>query len=61
VQFDWKKEKVSDELSKREAQFDTTVYQVHDLWTKQDLGTTEDLLNAELPAHDVWMLRLGKM
>ena len=60
VQFNWKKEKVSDDLSRRETQFDTTVYQLRDLWTKKDLGTTEDILNAELPAHDVLMLRLDK-
>jgi alpha-galactosidase len=60
VFFDWKTEKVSDELSKRETAFDTTVYRVRDLWTKQDLGTTADPLNAELPGHDVLMLRLEK-
>jgi len=58
--FDWKTEKVSDELTKRETAFDTTVYRVRDLWTKQDLGTTADPLNAELPGHDVLMLRLEK-
>jgi alpha-galactosidase len=60
VQFVWKNEKVSDDLSKRETRFDTTVYRVHDLWTKQDLGTTEKPLNTELPGHDVLLLRLSK-
>jgi alpha-galactosidase len=60
VRFDWKTEKVSDGLSKRETAFDTTVYQIRDLWTKKDLGTTEATLNAELPGHDVLMLRLHK-
>ena len=60
VRFDWKKEKISDDLSKREAQFDTTTYKVRDLWTKQDVGTTGETLNAELPGHDVLMLRLNK-
>ena len=60
VHFDWKSEKLSDDLSKRDAQFGTTVYRVRDLWTKRDLGTTGDTLNAELPAHDVLMLRLDK-
>ena len=60
VQFVWKTQKVSDDLSKREAGFDTTVYRVRDLWTKKDLGTTEKPLNAELPEHDVLLLRLSK-
>ena len=60
VRFDWKKEKISDDLSKREAQFDTTTYKVRDLWTKQDAGTTGETLNAELPGHDVLMFRLNK-
>ena len=60
VRFDWKHKKVSDELSRREAGFDKTVYRVRDLWTKKGLGTTEETLNAELPGHDVLMLRLDK-
>ena len=60
VAFDWKKEKVSDDLSKREAQFDTTTYKVRDLWAKKSLGTTRETLNAAVPGHDVLMLRLEK-
>jgi alpha-galactosidase len=60
VFFDWKAQKVSDELSQRDASFDKTVYGIRDLWTKKDLGTTEKPLNAELPGHDVLMLRLHK-
>jgi alpha-galactosidase len=61
VRFDWKTEKVSDDLSQRETRFDTTVYRVRDLWGEKDLGTTEETLNAELPGHDVLMMRLDKM
>jgi len=60
VFFDWKSKKVSDDLSKRDAAFDSTVYGLRDLWTKKDLETTEKPLNAELPGHDVLMLRLHK-
>jgi alpha-galactosidase len=60
VFFDWKTEKVSDELSRRKTAFDTTGYRIRDLWTKQDLRTTGQPLNAELPGHDVLMLRLEK-
>ncbi len=35
-------------------------YRVRDLWTKQDLGTTETPLSAEVPGHDVLAIRLNK-
>ena len=59
--FDWKNEKVADSLSKREARFDTTTYSLRDLWAKRDLGTTERVLSAEIPPHDVLVLRLRKL
>jgi alpha-galactosidase len=60
ISFDWKNEKVSDALSKREARFDTTAYSLRDLWAKRDAGDTRKPLTAEIPAHDVLMLRLKK-
>ncbi|MDZ7261400.1 MAG: glycoside hydrolase family 27 protein, partial [candidate division KSB1 bacterium] len=59
--FDWKKEAVGDAFSRREARFATTVYRVRDLWKKKDLGTTRQALSAEVPGHDVLMLRLSKL
>jgi alpha-galactosidase len=61
VVFDWKTKTVADGFSKRETRFDTTTYSVRDLWTKKDLGTTKQVLDAEVPSHDVLMLRLNKM
>jgi alpha-galactosidase len=61
VSFDWKNEVVYDNLSKRYAAFDKTVYSLSNLWTKKDEGTTTEELKAELPGHDVLMLRLNKM
>jgi alpha-galactosidase len=60
-QFDWKKEIVNDDLLKREAHFDTVTCRIRDLWTKKNLGTTAEPLNAEVPSHDVLMMRLDKM
>ncbi|HKI70652.1 MAG TPA: glycoside hydrolase family 27 protein, partial [Verrucomicrobiae bacterium] len=60
-QFSWKAENVTDDLSKRATHFDTTSYNVHDLWEKKDFGTSKETLNTEVPAHDVLMLRLNKM
>jgi alpha-galactosidase len=61
VSFDWKAEKVSDALSKRDARFDSTVYSLRDLWAGRDAGDTRRALGTEVPAHDVLMLRLKKM
>ena len=60
VTFDWKKEMVTDDISKRETKFDATTYKVRNLWTKQDMGTTETPLTAEVAGHDVLAVRLDK-
>jgi alpha-galactosidase len=59
--FDWKSEKVADSLSNRETRFDTTSYSLRDLWARRDIGTTGRALSADVPPHDVLMLRLRKM
>jgi alpha-galactosidase len=61
ISFDWKNEKVADDLSNRDAHFDTTTYSLRNLWTKQDAGDTTQPLNAEIPGHDVLMFRLTKI
>ncbi|HEX8922620.1 MAG TPA: glycoside hydrolase family 27 protein, partial [Pyrinomonadaceae bacterium] len=61
ISFDWKAEKVTDSFSKREASFVTTRYRLRDLWAQRDIGTTERPLSADVPPHDVLMLRLRKM
>ena len=58
ISFDWANEKVSDTLAKRDANFATTTYGLRDLWLKKDVGTTKEILSAEIPAHDALMLRL---
>jgi hypothetical protein len=58
ISFDWKNENVNDSLSKRDAKFSTTTYGLKDLWAKKDAGTTQTTLAAEIPGHDVLMLRL---
>jgi alpha-galactosidase len=60
VRFDWCREDVGDDLSERRAAFETDVYRLRDLWVGRALGLTRDPLVAEVPAHDVLMLRLVK-
>jgi alpha-galactosidase len=59
--FDWKSERVSDALSKRDARFDATAYALRDLWAKRDAGDTRKALTADVPAHDILMLRLKRL
>jgi alpha-galactosidase len=37
------------------------VYQIRDLWAGRDLGSTREALAADVPGHDVLMLRLDKV
>jgi alpha-galactosidase len=60
VSFGWAQETVADTLSKRDAQFASTRYQLRNLWTKQAAGTTARPLAATVPAKDVLMLRLHR-
>ena len=61
ISFDWKHEQVSDETSKRDANFSTTTYGLRNLWTKEEIGTTREPLVAKIPGHDVLMLRLSNL
>jgi alpha-galactosidase len=56
--FDWRAEKVSDELFKRDASFATTSYRLRNLWNGRFVGNTARTLTADLPGHDVLVLRL---
>ena len=58
VDFDWSTEHVGDNMSDRDAAFATTRYQALDLWSGEDLGTTESPLTVEVPARDIRMMRL---
>ena len=58
VEFSWHDEEVADDFSGRKALFGYRVYQVRDLWTGNDLGTTRQTLDTEVPGHDVLMVRL---
>ena len=60
VSFDWKNEKVNDDISGRSTQFSKIIYNIKDLWSKKNIGTTEKTLNEIVPGHDVLMLRLKR-
>ncbi len=60
IEHDWKKYGMQDGFSKMDIKFDKKVYNVRDLWLKKDVGTTDEIFKAEVPAHDVVMVRLSK-
>lgn len=60
VTFDWRRETVADSMTGKDAAFATTSYGLRDLWTRRDLGTTDEALSAEVPGRDVLMLRLDR-
>jgi alpha-galactosidase len=60
ISFDWKKENVSNTFFNRQLNAATVNYKLYDVWTKKDMGSTSNNLNAVIPAHDVLMLRLKK-
>jgi alpha-galactosidase len=59
--FDWGKEQVLDSLSQRATNFDKIIYQIKNLWTKENIGTTKKILSVQIPGHDVLMLKLLKI
>jgi alpha-galactosidase len=58
--FDWKKEQVLDALTDRQLNAQAATYQLRDLWLSKQTGTTADPLRAEVPAHDIVMLKLTR-
>lgn len=61
VELDWQDEVVVDELSGRETLFKARLYRVRNLWTGEDVGTTREAFAAEVPGHDVLMVRLIRL
>ncbi len=61
VVLDWQAELVADDLADREALFKARLYRVRDLWTGEILGTTRRKLSAEVPGHNVLMVRLIRL
>lgn len=60
ISFDWKNSIVTDTLSKRSLDSKSVTYQIRNVWTKKDAGTTKSALKAVVPGHDVLMLTLKR-
>ncbi len=59
IDFDWIKNVVTDDFSKRKLDASAETFKIKDVWTKTELGTTQKALKTEVPSHDVLMLRLS--
>jgi alpha-galactosidase len=59
VEFDWNR-KVFDDLSKRDLNAASIEYELFNVWTKANAGTTKTTLKAIVPGHDILMLRLKR-
>ena len=55
--YDWVKHQISDDLSKREANFAKTVYTWRNVWTKQT-GATSSPLDVSIAPHSALLLRM---
>ena len=59
IAHDWRKHRIGDDVSSRNADFGKTVYEVRDLWAGRKSGTTETSLQVTIPGRDIVMLRLS--
>ncbi|MEN9445108.1 MAG: hypothetical protein RIS47_1999 [Bacteroidota bacterium] len=59
VSFNWASEKVVDDVFAKQLDADKIRYKIYDLWTKKERGDTKKAFVADVPAHDVIMLRLS--
>jgi alpha-galactosidase len=60
VEFNWTARKVYDDLSKRDLNVGQVEYNLVNLWTKANAGSTKSILKSEVPGHDVLVFRLTK-
>ena len=59
IDFDWSKNIVNDEFSKRKLDASAGTFKIKDVWSKKDLGNTKKALKISVPSHDLLMMRLS--
>lgn len=58
ISFDWQATVIENEGTGTKIALKEKLYSIRDLWTKKNLGTTAKVLKAEVPSHDVLLVRL---
>lgn len=61
LKFNWVKEEVFDRNSHTALSCNKITYRLRNLWLHKTVGSTEDELSVQIPAHDVLLLRLDKV
>ncbi len=59
IEFDWKNTRVFDEFAQRHLNADAINYEILNIWTGE-ISSAKKPLKAQIPGHDVIMLRLRK-
>lgn len=57
--IDWQKFNLYDDVARRFTDFDSKVYKIRNLWTKQEEGDTKKVKSVAIPGHDVVLYRLS--
>jgi alpha-galactosidase len=60
ISFAWKKEIVANAFFNKQLNAASVNYKLVDVWSKKDMGSTTNPLNAVVQGHDALMLRLKK-
>ncbi len=58
IAFNWKQTKIVDEVFNKVLNASELTYQIRNAWTNRQMGNTKQILNAEVPPHDVLTLIL---
>ena len=60
IDFNWSKNVVTDTVANRTLNTNETVFTLRNLWTKKNISSTKKNLEAVVPSHDVFVVRLEK-
>ncbi|MBN1407661.1 MAG: glycoside hydrolase family 27 protein [Calditrichaceae bacterium] len=58
INYKWKSQIINDDFSSRRINFKENTYYIRNLWTKEDLASTNKTLKNEVPPHDVLLVKL---
>src|ERR1700690_1199768 len=59
LRYDWRKHRIEDQVSKTDFDFAKKTYQIRNIWSHQDLGSTKPAFVLRIPVHDVGMVKLN--
>ena len=59
IKYNWRDHQVIDDVANRQVDFSKQVFDIRDLWASKNVGATAEPFSAQLPGHDVIILRLS--